>query len=223
MDPALRRAWTETVTAADYEQHMSNIGQAQAIAALTQFILQSAPPPEDGSILVVGAGTGQMLDYLDPLIFRPYRITCTDLNREFLDRLEQRCSRQGIRVTTLVDDVEHTKVAGSADLILAALLLEHIDWRRGVEAIAGLAPRFCGIVTQENPPAMTSAVTPGRRLPTSVAKAMETAHPILIPHEELIEVFAARSYVCTATRAEPVADGKRLVATVFEKLQHRPQ
>ena len=35
MDPELRRAWTEIVTADDYERHMAAIGQAQAAAELT--------------------------------------------------------------------------------------------------------------------------------------------------------------------------------------------
>jgi hypothetical protein len=36
MDPELRRAWTEIITAEDYEEHMASIGQAQADPRFSQ-------------------------------------------------------------------------------------------------------------------------------------------------------------------------------------------
>ena len=151
MDPSLRFAWTQVVTGEDYEEHMAGIGQAQAAAALTRQIIQSAKPPEGGRVVIAGAGTGQMLDFLDPALFRPFRMTCTDLNRSFLDRLEERLIRRGLSATVLQDDIEHTELEPGPDLLLATLLLEHIDWRRGVEVFAELRPAKCGIVIQENP------------------------------------------------------------------------
>jgi hypothetical protein len=50
MDSALRHAWTQIVTAEDYEEHMAAIGQAQAGAALTEYIIQSAKPPAGGRV-----------------------------------------------------------------------------------------------------------------------------------------------------------------------------
>jgi len=105
-----------------------------------------------------------------------------------------------------------------ADLLLATLLLEHIDWRRGIEVFAGLRPAACGIIIQENPPEMTAAVTPGRRVPPSIARAVETARVTLIPHDELLAAFEACDYKPRDTRAREVADGKRLVATLFVRL-----
>jgi hypothetical protein len=40
----------------------------------------------------------------------------------------------------LEDDIEHTTLDPGPDLLLATLLSEHIDWRRGVDVIAGLRP-----------------------------------------------------------------------------------
>lgn len=100
--------------------------------------------------------------------------------------------------------------------MIATLLLEHIDWRRGAEAFAALTPRMCGIVLQENPPDMSTAVTPGRRLPPSIAKAVEKAHPVLVPSEEL--VAAMRDYSCIGSRIHEVADGKKLVAHLFAEI-----
>jgi hypothetical protein len=111
-------------------------------------------------VVIVGAGTGQTFDFLDADLLRPFEMTCTDLSRRFLDRLEKRIILHGLKATVLEDDIEDTALKPGPDFLLATLLLEHIDWRRGVDALARLAPATCGIIIQENPPGMTSAVTP---------------------------------------------------------------
>ena len=191
MDPELRRAWTYIVTADDYEEHMAAIGQAQAAAELTQHLVQSASLRPGSRITIAGAGTGQMFDFLDPAVLRPHRLTCADLNPVFLARLRDRLERYDLEAEILEDDIERTALAPGPDLLLSTLLLEHIAWVRGVEAFARLRPRTCGIVLQENPPNMSSAVTPGRHLPPSLAKAVETAHPTLVPRDDLIAAMTA--------------------------------
>jgi hypothetical protein len=160
-----------------------------------------------------------MLDFLDPAIFRPFRIICTDLNPGYLGRLQERFARRGLSVTVLEDDIEHTALDPGPDLLLATLPLEHIDWRRGVEVIAGLRPFTCGIIIQENPAGMTSTVTPGRRVPPSITEALATAHATLVPRDELLAAFASSGYVWKGKRAQEVADGKRLVALIFARQQ----
>ena len=100
-------------------------------------------------------------------------------------------------------------------MLMATLLLEHIDWRRGVEVLTGLEALACGIVMQENPPEFAAAVTPGRTLPPSLKKAVETAHATLVPREELVTAMAERGHRCVAMDSREVADGKRLVALLF--------
>jgi 16S rRNA A1518/A1519 N6-dimethyltransferase RsmA/KsgA/DIM1 with predicted DNA glycosylase/AP lyase activity len=121
MDPNLRLAWTEIVTADDYEEHMAAIGQAQAAAALTQSIIQTAALPRGAHVVIVGAGTGQMLDFMDTSLLSTFGMTCTDLNRSFLLRLEERLTNHGLRATILEDDIEHTTLTPGADLLLATL------------------------------------------------------------------------------------------------------
>jgi hypothetical protein len=215
MDLELRRAWTEIVTAEDYEEHMASIGQAQAAAELTQRLIQSASLRPSSRITIAGAGTGQMFDFLAPAVFGPHRLTCADLNPVFLARLRERLERHGLEAEIVEDDIERTALTPRPDLLLATLLLEHIAWPRGVEAFARLQPRTCGIVLQENPPNMSGAVTPGRRLPLSIAKAVETAHPTLVPRDDLIVAMTERGYPCRATEVREVADGKRLVGLLF--------
>jgi hypothetical protein len=215
MDSALRRAWTEIITPDDYEQHMAAIGQAQAAAELTHHLVLTASLGPGSRIVAAGAGTGQMFDFLDAAVFAPHRLVCADLNAVFLARPRHRLARAGLRAAILVDDIERTALARGPDLLLATLLLEHIDWRRGVDAFAELRPRACGIITQENPPGMATAVTPGRRLPPTVAKAVEGAHPTLVPRDELIAAMAEHGFNCCQMAAKEVADGKRLVALLF--------
>jgi len=220
MDAGLRLAWTEIVTAHDYEQHMCAIGQAQAAAALTEFLIARAAPPPDGRLVIVGAGTGQMLDFLDPALFRPFKLICTDLNRSFLATLAQRLEKRGIRAHLMEDDIEHTALEPGPDLLIATLVLEHIDWRAGVKAFAQLGAPACGVVMQENPPGMLSAVTPGRPIPSSIARAVEAGHPTLVPRDQLLSEFAAHGYECEATCARDVADGKQLLAMLFRNRNH---
>jgi hypothetical protein len=156
-----------------------------------------------------------MLDFLDPAIFRPFRIICTDLNPRFLVRLQERLARHGLSATVVEDDIEHTALEPGADLVIATLLLEHIDWHRGVEVFTGLKPTTCGIIIQENPPGMTSTVTPGRRIPPSITRALANAQAALVPYDELLAAFAERGYVCKSSCAREVADGKQLVALLF--------
>jgi SAM-dependent methyltransferase len=215
MDSALRRAWTEVVTAEDYEIHMAAIGQAQAAAELTRYLVESAALRAGSRITIAGAGTGQMLDYLAPTIFRRYRLTCSDLNPIFLLCLRGRLARHGLDAEVLEDDIERTRLAPGPDLLMATLLLEHIDWRPGVEVFARLRPKTCGIIVQENPPDMAAAVTPGRPLPPSIARALESAHPTLVPRDQLIAAMAAQGYPCRESAVREVADGKRLVGLLF--------
>ena len=202
---------------------MASIGQAQAAAELTSQLIQSASLRAGSRILIVGAGTGQMFDFLAPELFRPYRLTCADLNPRFLARLRERLIERALDAEILEDDIERTTLAPRADLLLATLLLEHIDWLRGVEAFARLRPRTCGVVLQQNPPMMSTAVTPGRPLPPSMAKAVEKAHPTLVSRDHLIAAMAERGYACRQTMFREVADAKRLVGLLFCEQSPRHQ
>jgi len=221
MDSRLRLAWTEIVAGEDYDEHMAAIGQAEAAAALTAEMVQNAELRAGSRLVVVGAGTGQMFDFMDPELLRPFRLTCTDLNAKFLVRLRERIGRHGLSASILVDDIEHTALRGGPDLLLATLLLEHIDWCKGVAAIGALGPAACGIVIQENPPDMASAVTPGRRLPNSIAAAFEVAQPKLVAQNQLRCAFERHRYCCAVTRTLEVADGKRLVAMLYVRRKVR--
>jgi len=217
MDEALRRAWTEIVTPGDYEQHMAGIGQAQAGADLTRHLLETASPSPGARVVFAGVGTGQMLDFLDASRLRPFRLVFTDLNARFLERLKRRLAQLNLPADVIEDDFENTALESGPDLLIATLLLENIDWRRGMETIAALRPAACGIIIQENPPEMKSAITPGRVLPPSMAEAASQAHPVLVSYDQLAAAFAAHGYQQVDTSSRDVADGKRLVSVLFQE------
>ena len=216
MDEALRRAWTEIVAPEDYEEHMARIGQAQAGADLTRHLLETASPLPGARVVFAGAGTGQMLDFLDASLLRPFRLVFTDLNARFLEFLKRRLSQFNLAAEVIEDDFEKTALEPAPDLLTATLLLENIDWRRGIETISALRPAACGIIMQENPPEMKSAITPGRVLPPSIAEAAIEAHPVLVPYDQLIRAFADDGYRQIDTSSRDVADGKRLISILFE-------
>ena len=217
MNEALRRAWTEIVTPDDYEEHMARIGQAQAGADLTRHLLETASPPPGAHIVFAGAGTGKMLDFLNVSLLQPFRLVFTDLNARFLDRLKRRLAKLELRAEVIEDDFENTALKPGPDLLIATLLLENIDWRRGIETTSALRPPACGIIIQENPPEMTSAITPGRVLPPSMAEAADHAHPVLVPCDELVPAMAKHDYRQIDTSSRGVADGKRLISLLFER------
>jgi hypothetical protein len=215
MDSNLRLAWTQIVIAEDYDEHMAAIGQAQAAAALTVELIQKAALQDGSRLVIAGAGTGHMFDFLNIDVFRPFHLICTDLNPTFLARLRARLFTRGLGVQAVADDLVHTALVVHPDFLLATLLLEHIDWREGVQAITALHPAACGIIMQENPPEMTTAVTPGRRIPPSIAAAVKIAQPKLVPQDEVLSEFEARGYHRLFSNCQEVADAKRLVSMLF--------
>ena len=219
MDPGSRRAWTEIVTPEDYDRHMETIGQAQACADLVAQFLAWTRLPAGSELVFVGGGTGWMLDHSDLTPFRNLRLTFTDLSPRFLNTLRERLRARGIAAKVLEDDIEATRLATRMDLLIASLVLEHIDWKRGAASIAGLSPRFIGIILQENPPGMTTPITPGRPLPPSILEASKIALSHLVPKGEVIAEFERLGYPCERETSRAVADGKRLVGCLLSKIQ----
>ncbi len=213
---SLREAWCGCVTPEDYEQHMVAIGQAQANALLVREAIQRWAAP-GAAVLIAGAGTGQMFDYEGHEFLTRLDVTFSDINPTFLRCIEKRLAHTPLTAwRTVADDLECTQLTATFALVVIVLVFEHIDWRKGVESIAGLAPERCVIVIQENPPGMTSAVSPSR-VPPGTMKAIVEAGPVLVDAAELISAMAARSYRQIERIWSEVADGKKMSAIVFER------
>jgi ubiquinone/menaquinone biosynthesis C-methylase UbiE len=217
MDNKLRKAWTKLVRPEDYDAHMAAIGQAQANAALLAKLFECDPPRPGSELLVAGAGTGQLFDYLSPALLKPYRTTFTDINAEYLNRLAARVSGvPGIEFKMIVDDIEASRLPGSFELVVAILVLEHVDWRKAIAEMSRLSAARVFIVLQENPPHITTAVTKGRPI-TGSMRVFTEVHPHLIPQSDVVAGFTRHEFELRRSSAREVLDSKRMVALEFEK------
>ncbi len=209
MNPELRRAWREIVTPQDYDAHMARVGQAQANALLLRELFEAAAPKKAGRVLFAGAGTGQMFDYVEADFLAGYEPVFSDLNIAFLARLAQRLRGSALAHYHLVaDDIERSSLTGAFGAAALVLVLEHIDWRRGLSSIVALRPERVFLVLQQNPPDQASALTLGNEPLGTMRVFGERARPRLLVPGEVAEFLAAHGFVPAATRQRAVADGK---------------
>jgi 2-polyprenyl-3-methyl-5-hydroxy-6-metoxy-1,4-benzoquinol methylase len=217
MHEKLREAWSKAITPEDYEAHMAAVGQAQANAALVAEYLESLPPKRHASLLFVGAGTGQMFDFVSSEILLPYNITFTDINASYLNRLRARLTPvPGLRYATVVDDLERTTLSRRFDLVLAVLVLEHVDWRAATATLCKLAGKEIFVVIQENPPELATAMTPRAQVPQTM-RIFAEVHPELVPVRALESEMRERGFVSSYVTHKVVADNKKMLAFAFRR------
>jgi Methyltransferase domain len=212
MTTPLREAWTSIIRPEDYEAHMAAVGQAQANAKLVAEYFQQLLLEAGATVLFMGAGTGQMFDFVSPEFLLPFQTTFADIHPGYLKWLDQRLkSAEGLRYATIVDDVERTALSGKFDLVLAVLLLEHVAWRKAVGVMCALANKRVFVVTQENPRELATALTPNSHIPGSM-NIFSKVHPALIPRQELIDEFRSHGFDRAYSADRSVADGKKMAA-----------
>ncbi len=210
---SLREAWAGQIRAEDYDAHMAAVGQAQANAALVAEELTASPPQPGARILLAGAGTGQVLDFVEPSILMPYRLTFTDINPGFLQVLKQRLAKlRGLHIEVQPDDVEDSKLPGTFDLVIAVLVLEHVDWRKAVATLCRLAASRVFIIMQENP-----ANVIVRPLPGTMA-LLQGIKKDLLGREDVQSEFRNNGFALQHWVSREVPDDKRMVALRFQRL-----
>jgi SAM-dependent methyltransferase len=205
MPRTLREAWAGHITADDYERHMAATGQPQANADLLAELFRDVPPARGARILFAGAGTGQYFDYWVPTALAHYKCVFADINPLYLDRLAGRLACE-----TVVDDIEAPRVEGSLDLAIAMLVLEHVDWRRAVAGLCGVARRVF-TVTQENPPGLNARPRLG------TLAVLQNYPPRLVERGELMAEFGGLGFELTRTSTREVRDGKKMVGLDFRR------
>jgi hypothetical protein len=216
MSRGLREAWESLIRPEDYDAHMAEAGQAQANAELVAEYFRRHPTEPEASILFLGAGTGQMFEYVDPSFLLPFRTTFTDINPLYLDRLRERLRGLESPHTTLVDDIEESQLREEFKVVVAVLVLEHVDWRRAVATMCRLAKERAFVVIQENPPTLATALTPDRRIAGSMVILREVL-PHLVARPEVEAQFRLHSLVPSYLAERLVADAKKMVGLGFER------
>jgi hypothetical protein len=215
VDSDLRKGWTQIVTSEDLDQHLAMVGQAQVNARLLVDLLAASSLHADAELLLAGVGTGQLFDYADIDVLARYRLTCTDINASFLAALETRLRATPLlRASVKLDDLETTQLSGPFDAAAAILVLEHIEWRKGVLALAGLHPAWIFLVIQRN--AATPGVVPMERdLAPSIRAFGEVARPTLVAETELTAALAECGYTLDERHERPVPDHKTMIGLAF--------
>jgi hypothetical protein len=204
----LRQAWSSHIEAADYEQHMAAVGQAQANADLMAELFRERPPGPGSRVHIAGAGTGQYFDYFPPASLAAYQVLLTDISPKFLAVLRGRT--QGMPFAMQVDDIEAPACPGPFDLTIAVLVLEHVSWRSAVEGICARTERAFMVIQEDAPEPVL------RTLPGTLAILRE-ARPHLIPRGELIEAFRGHGFVLDRITSRDVPDGKRMAGLDFRR------
>jgi GNAT superfamily N-acetyltransferase len=205
----LAEAWRNT-TAADYEDHMSRIGQAQANARLTARWIQSLPPA--ASLLIAGAGPGQMLPLWSQDLLANRAVTFSDFQPAFLATLSERLKARGLQhCATVLDDITATQLPPH-DAAVITLVLEHVDWRKALESLSRWHPKNLLIIIQENPASISTAVSPTALCLGTMRQFKDEVRPHLIPHPELRAHLFTLGYSLTRQETAFVADGKMMHA-----------
>ena len=216
MSALLREAWL-TVEPGDYEKHMAGIGQAQANAGLMAAWLGTLSGSE--TVLVAGAGTGQMFDFLGAEEARPEAMVFSDWNPRFLEELRGRLEKTGRRPgETVVDNIEQTGLVGPYANVAITLVLEHVEWRLALQSLVTWGAERVLLVIQENPANLASAVTPGRTVPGTMNVFRERAAPHLIPLEELTMAMAGVGFRRERIEMAVVSDEKKMLGCWFVRV-----
>lgn len=185
---------------------MSTIGQAQANAEHTREFLALVKPPPGARLLIAGAGPGQMFDHLEPAVFQPYRTVFSDINPRFLARLRLRYSG----AHCVVDDIERSALTGPFYAVMETLMLEHVDWRKGLAALTALQATYLYLVVQQNPPEMATAISPSRT-PPGTMRIFARTQSQLLDIAELTAALHTAGYHIASTHPRAVADGKTML------------
>ncbi len=198
--------WT-VVPAADYERHMGPEG-ADQLAPLSAIVQESYLAAQPDRLLVLGCGTGNGLEHVDPAVTQ--RIVGVDVNLQYLGVARQRYFHLGPRLELYCQEAEKFRApAGSFDLVHAALLFEYLHPEPLVRRIGEwLAPEgTCSVVLQ----------LPGGEAPPPTTKALQIIQKAmrLVPPEELTRLFAAHGLAPKRSRTVPLKGGKQFWAGAF--------
>jgi hypothetical protein len=210
-----KKYWKEIVEPDDLDAHMLEVGQATINAQLIYKMFSEFPLKDGNTLYVPGCGTGQMFDFLKPSELGNVKFLFSDFKLEFLERLKQRISAD-LNARFIIDDVEESKVIEKVDAALIVLLLQHINWKRGLGNILATQPSKIFLIIQEQD-ATDGEINQTRVLRPSIKKFSEVAKSELVDRTELEKYLKGQGYSKKWMRVEAVPNTKRMVSLVFTR------
>jgi hypothetical protein len=217
MDPGEKKGWTQVVTPEYLDIHMAVIGQAESNAKIILKMFLEFPLPNDSKLLVAGCGTCQMFDYFEPQKIGKLQFVFSDINPFFLELVKKRLKKYSkIKYKLVVDNVESSRLKEKIDGILAVLLLEHIEWKKGIDSFVKLKPKKIYLIIQEQND-RKGFVTTKRKLRPSIEEFTKIANPKLVDKKELTNYLKTFNYNLSLCINNSVPDNKLMVGLVFEK------
>lgn len=188
----------------DYVGHMSSpaVGQRAVLGHLLGEIVRKTSPE---AILIIGASTGNGLEHVDPA--RTRRVTCVDINANYLATLAQRLEGAAFEIDTRPADIADCHFGReSFDLIHAALVFEYIAWPLLMPRVASwLKPGGALNIVLQRPSALTPAVTP---TPFKSLLGLEAIFRFVEPQAVVAE--AQRADLCLAHRRDVPLPGDKM-------------
>ncbi len=217
MNPGERKGWTEIISPQELDNHMANIGQAEANAGIVKQMFKDHPLESGSKLVVPGCGTCQLFDYIIPSDLGKIELFFTDINPSYLSKVKERLAKfPGTKYHTIIDDIEKTRLKGKYEGALIILVLQHVEWKKALDSICNLRASKLYVIEQEQDPTQHT-VTKSRQLSDSIRKYAEIANPQLIPRKELVEYVGRKKYVIVGKYEKEVPDNKIMYGFVFER------
>jgi hypothetical protein len=210
-----KKHWKEIVEPDDLDIHMLEAGQAEVNAHLVKRMFSLYPLDVGSTLYVPGCGTGQMFDFITPSELGNLNYIFADIKPEFLKKLKTRLPNE-LDAKLLEDDIEQSGVKQKTDAALVVLLLQHIDWRRGLNNILATQPTKLFLIEQQQL-AKDSEINKTRKLRPSMEKFVAVAKTELLNLLELENFLKQKGYQKQWTHTESVPHTKRMVGFIFSK------
>lgn len=212
-----KRAWKSIIPAEDLDKHMAAVGQAQANAKILQKMLIDFPIEPKTNILVPGCGTGQIFDYLDVSLFKDFNLIFSDINKEYLNKLDQRLKKiQKINYKIIEDDIETIKIRNRFDSCIIILLLEHVNWQQVLLNIVHLKIKSIYLIIQKQGKNQ-HMTTEYKDIPLSIKEFSKLAKSKIILESVLKKYLKKEGFNLLKKYKERVLDNKEMVGIFFSK------
>lgn len=190
------------VTAADYDGHMRDIGQAQALELIFARAYAGFSPKV---LAVLGCGTGCGLSRVDPAFTE--RVVGVDLNRKYLQLARVRNPHLEPVAEWKCAPVESLSFpARTFDMVHAALLFEYIEWHPAIAKIARWL-KTDGVFSVVLQLPRGRVITPTRYETISLLRPVHR----LVPPRQFLACARRSGLKPVYTREVPLPGGKRFL------------